>query len=72
MIKLLIWVAKMDKNITYKISVIEQALKLLENIEIKGAENAKRIVAIEAILQNPIKIENSEVEHGEIHTSKSD
>lgn len=71
MIKLLIWVAKMDKNITYKISVIEQALKLLENIEIKGAENAKRIVAIEAILQNPIKIENSEVEHGEIHTSKS-
>lgn len=61
----------MDKNITYKISVIEQALKLLENIEIKGAENAKRIVAIEAILQNPIKIENSEVKHGEIHTSKS-
>ena len=40
----------MDKNITYKILAIDQALKLLENIEIKGAENAKRIVAIEAIL----------------------
>lgn len=71
MIKLLIWAAKMDKNITYKILAIDQVLKLLENIEIKGIENAKRIVAIEAILQNPIKVESSEVKHGEIYTGKS-
>lgn len=41
--------------IAYKKGHIEGALELLDNITVKGVDNAKRIVMIAEILQNPEK-----------------
>jgi len=40
---------------TYTEEAIKGALMLLNNIETHGIENAKRIVMIEQILQNPME-----------------
>lgn len=44
--------------ITYSDENIKIVLQHLNNLEIKGIENAKRIVIIEGILQNPKEVKN--------------
>lgn len=37
---------------------IQSVMMLLNNMDVKGLDNAKRVCAIAQILQNPIKEEN--------------
>ena len=50
--------------ITYDIVAIQQVLNLLNNISFTGIENAKRIAAIEALLQSPLKTQDERSENG--------
>jgi len=47
-------------NLLYKQNAIESALTLLNQINVKGIDNCKRICMIEQILQNPEKGEEKE------------
>ena len=44
-----------DMNMEYTEEAIRGALILLDSIKFSGIDNAKRIVQIEMILQNPLK-----------------
>lgn len=48
----------------YTKTAINSALTLLNDLELKGCENAKRVVLIENILRNPIKEEKTDGEGG--------
>ena len=50
--------------IIYDIVAMQQVLNLLNNISLTGIENAKRIAAIEALLQSPLKMQNERSENG--------
>lgn len=50
--------------IVYDIAAIQQVLNLLNNISLTGIENAKRITAIETLLQSPLKMQDERSENG--------